>query len=488
MAFISIKFLLFFIIVIGLYYLLPNKFRNIILIIASYYFYMSSSPEYIILILVSTSITYFAGISITREQQKSKKKKYLYFCIFFNLIALAIFKYFNFFNTTVGEVVRSFNIDYGIPNFSLLLPLGISFYTFQILSYIIDVYKGKKEPEKNFLVFALYVSFFPTIVAGPIQRSENIIPQFKTKHSFDYDKVTSGIKRMGIGLFKKSVIADNLAIVVDKVFNNPTEYRGLPLILAAIFFTIEIYCDFSGYSDMAIGASKIMGFELLENFKKPYSSKSVSEFWRRWHISLSTWFRDYVYIPMGGNRVSKTRRYINLFVTFLCSGLWHGANWTFVIWGAIHGVFQILGIAFKPIREKINKIIRIDRVPVLHSFMQIVFTFCLISFAWIFFRANSISDAIYIVKNLFSTFGQSFSVSGLISTIVELGLVETDMLMIFISLFAMVLIHTVGEKINFIDRIKQFPIIIRWGIYYVVIFCILFFGAFETQQFIYAQF
>lgn len=312
---------------------MPHRFRWIFLLGASYYFYMAWKPEYILLIILTTCVDYTLCILMGREKEKRKRKKYLYISLFVNLGLLFLFKYFNFFNGTLRDIFINFNIAYNVPDFSLLLPMGISFYTFQTMSYTIDVYKGRREPEKHLGIFALYISFFPQLVAGPIERSEKLLPQFREKHTFNYERVTDGLKRMLWGFFKKMVIADRLSILVKYVYgSNLYNLEGFPLLLGTLFFAFQIYCDFSGYSDIAIGAAKVMGFDLMENFNRPYFSKSISEFWKRWHISLSTWFKDYVYIPMGGNRVKVPRHYFNLFFTFLVSGLWHGTDWTFVAW------------------------------------------------------------------------------------------------------------------------------------------------------------
>lgn len=337
MLFNSLQFLIFFPIVILLYYLLPHSKRWIFLLLASYYFYMSWNPAYIVLILISTLVDYFAAIKMSEQDNINKRKIYLFFSLFANLGLLFIFKYFNFFNDSVRLLFQSLGVNYGVPSLSLLLPVGISFYTFQTLSYTIDVYRGVTKPERHFGIFAVYVSFFPQLVAGPIERSERLLPQFRVPVIPNENNFSSGMKLMVWGFFKKVVVADNVAIIVNQVYNNVNEYQGLPLIIATFLFAIQIYCDFSGYSDIAIGSARVMGIHLMKNFNTPYFSKSITEFWKRWHISLSTWFRDYVYIPLGGNRVSKPRHYLNLFLTFLISGLWHGANWTFVIWGALHG-------------------------------------------------------------------------------------------------------------------------------------------------------
>ena len=379
---------------------------------------MSWNPAYIILIILSTVVDYFAGLKMGSTDDKSKRKKYLFASLFINLGMLFFFKYYNFFSDSFTYLLNEFPVmQMGnfLPTFDLLLPVGISFYTFQTLSYTIDVYRGEKEPEKHFGIFALYVSFFPQLVAGPIERSTRLLPQFKEEYKFDYIRVTDGLKLMLWGYFKKVVVADRLAIFVNGVYNDVSGVEGIPLILATVFFAFQIYCDFSGYSDIAIGAAQIMGFDLMDNFKRPYFSKSIPEFWRRWHISLSTWFKDYVYIPLGGNRVSKLRYYANLFITFLISGLWHGAAWTFVIWGALHGFYQIFSLLTKKYRYKLKESIGIVNYPTLNKYLQIGVTFVLVDFAWIFFRANSLNDAWYIINNLFAGIISQISGIGMLS-------------------------------------------------------------------------
>lgn len=488
MLFNSVQFLIFFPIVAALYFLIPYKYRWILLLGASYYFYMAWRPEYIILIVLSTCIDYFSSIMMGKESDKKKRKKYLCISLVSNLGLLFIFKYFNFFNESLKEIFYYFNIEHNIPDFSLLLPMGISFYTFQTLSYTIDVYRGRREPEKHFGIFALYVTFFPQLVAGPIERSERLLPQFYEKHDFDYKRVTDGLKRIAWGMFKKVVIADRLAIAVDTVYNKPTEFQGLAFIIATIFFAFQIFCDFSAYSDMAIGSAEVMGFRLMENFKRPYFSKSISEFWKRWHISLSTWFRDYLYIPMGGNRASVPRHYFNLFFTFLVSGLWHGANWTFIMWGALHGFYLIMGIVLKPIKEKIVRIIRLDRVPFLHKSIQMIITFGLVVFAWIFFRANSIADAVYIVKHLSYGLG-NIKVSGYIKdTLLSLGLDEKGIRIAFCSIIIMEFVHIIQCRGSIRERLSLKPIWFRWVCYYLLVIFVFLYGVFGGTEFIYFQF
>jgi len=342
MLFNSIDFLIFFPIVTIAYFLIPHRFRYLWLLFASYYFYMCWNPKYALLMATSTVITWASGILIDRannkknktEQEKTKEKK-LWVALSFisNLAILFFFKYFDFALANVNAVLAQFNFELIQPAFDVVLPVGISFYTFQALSYTVDIYRKEIYAEKNILKYALFVSFFPQLVAGPIERSKNLLVQFNKEHHFDYKRVKNGLLLMLWGFFMKLVIADRVAMVVDQVYNNYTQYAGFEIAIATVFFAIQIYCDFGSYSNIAIGAAQVMGFTLMENFRQPYFSKSVAEFWRRWHISLSSWFRDYLYIPLGGNRKGKVRKYINLMIVFLTSGLWHGASWHFVVWG-----------------------------------------------------------------------------------------------------------------------------------------------------------
>ena len=356
MLFNSIKFLIFFPCVWLLYYMLPFRFRKYLLLAASYYFYMCWKPEFIVLILASTAMNYLFALSFGCESARKRKSLFV-LSIVFNLGMLFVFKYANFAGETVTAVCKAFSIPFTAPVLNIVLPVGISFYTFQTMSYTIDVYRGKMEAERDFVMFALFVSFFPQLVAGPIEKASNLLPQLKQEHPFSYENTTYGLKLMAWGFFKKCVIADQLTLlIVDPVYAAPLLYRGGALIIATVAFSIQIYCDFSGYSDIARGCAKTMGIDLMSNFKAPYLSCSITEFWRRWHVSLTDWFREYVYIPLGGNRKGLLKKCLFCGVTFLLSGLWHGANWTFVIWGLLHAVFlnveSIAGRAGKRERER----------------------------------------------------------------------------------------------------------------------------------------
>ena len=481
MLFNSLHFLIFFPIVVMMYFSISHKYRWILLLISSYYFYMSWEPEYILLIMASTLVDYFAGIQIYKSATKHRKKAFLILSLLCNLGLLFTFKYFNFFSDSVRELLKQFSIPLDPITLKVLLPVGISFYTFQTLSYTIDIYRGKIKPQKHLGIFAVYVSFFPQLVAGPIERARNLLPQFLEKQYFDYKRVTDGLKLMLWGFFKKIVIADRLSIIVDMIYNDPTNYTGIPLIMATVFFAFQIYCDFSGYSDIAIGSAQIMGFRLMDNFKRPYFSRSIAEFWRRWHISLSSWFKDYVYIPLGGNRVSVPRWFTNIFIVFLVSGLWHGANWTFVVWGALHGIYHIIGIITKPLKYRVLHITRLIRFPKFIQLSEIATTFILVCIGWIFFRANNINEAFYILTHLLT--GISLNFGG-----INIGVSWTELFIAIGVIAFMEFVHLIQEHMSIRQFLDSKPLLLRWTIYILLLWMIMFLGVFTGQQFIYFQF
>ena len=401
MLFNSLHFVFFFIVVTSIYFLLPHRFRWFVLIIASCYFYMVFIPIYIFILGGTILIDYLAGIWLEDTQGK-KRKYFLIASLIANIGVLAIFKYYNFLNRNLSEVLNSFGYHNSIPYLSILLPIGLSFHTFQAMSYTIEVYRGNQKAERNFGIYALYVMFYPQLVAGPIERPQNLLHQFYEKHYFEFTRIVEGLKLMLWGFFLKLVIADRLAIYVNAVYNNPDKHTGITLAVATVFFAFQVYCDFCGYSNIAIGAAKVMGFKLMTNFNRPYFSHSISEFWKRWHISLSTWFKDYLYFSLGGNRVSIPRWYFNLLIVFVISGLWHGANWTYIIWGALNGFYLVFAIITKNWRKRFIQTIGLDKLPKFNNFLQILITFVLTCFGLIFFRANSTRDALLIAKKIFS--------------------------------------------------------------------------------------
>ncbi len=490
MLFNSYEFIIFFPIVIILYFLIPHRYRWIMLLISSYIFYMAWRAEYIILIIVSTLIDYTMSIQMDKTDSDKKRKACLMVSIVVNLGLLFVFKYFNFVNESIATLIGN-GIEYPIKNFSLLLPMGISFYTFQTMSYTIDVYKRKRKAERHLGYFALYVSYFPQLVAGPIERSDRLLPQFRKEHIFNYDKAKSGMQRMLWGFLQKIVIADTIAVVVNNVYNSPHNFGGLAFIIATLGFALQIYCDFAGYTNIAIGCAQIMGIDLMENFRQPYFAVSISDFWARWHISLSTWFRDYVYIPLGGNRVKKARHYFNVFVTFLLSGLWHGANWTFVLWGSIHGFIRMLEEAIASLFKKRNIVI-MPKSPRLKKVLSIIATFIIVCFAWIFFRANSINDAFYIVGHLFNDIGNWLSPAYLNMVRNDVGLNFISVFLpIALGVFLMLIIWSKREKgEGHFESFNKRSVLFRWSFYIIISLIIIFKFATSdnTAQFIYFQF
>lgn len=423
MLFNSIDFLIFFPIVCIVYWLLPrNNWRNVFLLVASYYFYMNWEPSYALLIMFSTVSTWYAARKISATNEKRKRRIWLTVCLVANFGILFIFKYFNFITGSIFSLLSMTGLRMEVPQFPFLLPVGISFYTFQAVGYIIDVMKRKTEPARSLWKYALFVSFFPQLVAGPIERSSNLLPQFDVKHRFSGPMFIEGVKMMLFGYFMKLCIADNVSGYVDAVFNNLDYHTGTSVLLASFFFTFQILCDFAGYSLIAIGAAMCMGFRLMQNFRQPYLATSPSVFWRRWHISLSSWFTEYVYIPLGGNRCSKKRRAFNTMVTMLMSGLWHGANWTFVVWGAYHGILvtagNVLGNRNKKAEHKDAKI-----KSFLSRCISILLTFALVMFGLVFFRANNIGDAFKAFKKMTTEPGMLFNGEGMPSILMALMLI-----------------------------------------------------------------
>ena len=491
MLFNSLEFLIFFPTVTILYFVLPHRFRWALLLIASCYFYMVFKPVYILILGFTIVIDFFAGIYIEKSQGK-QRKLFLTLSLIANIGVLAIFKYYNFLNFNFTWLLEGLDLKNPIPFLNILLPIGLSFHTFQAMSYTIEVYRGNQKAEHHFGIYALYVMFYPQLVAGPIERPQNVIHQFYEKHTFDYQRVTDGLKLMAWGMFKKVVIADRLAVMVEEVYKYPYNYNGIPLIVATFFFSIQIFCDFSGYSDIALGSAQVMGFRLMKNFDRPYFSKTISEFWRRWHISLSSWFKDYLYISLGGNRVSKWRREYNLFVVFLISGIWHGASWTFVIWGAIHGFYLVFANLTVDFRNRIVEFIGINKLPFLYKIVQILTIFCLTSFAWIFFRATKIQEATYIAGNLFNGIGEQLQQLGnkeFIEKNIFLSKGITNFAMVAFAITIMEIVHLKQRGKSLRNTLNQSPLLVRWVLYYGIILTILFLGMYdEPAQFIYFQF
>ena len=483
MIFNSLSFLIFFPVVTILYFLLPHKWRWVHLLVASSIFYMSFIPAYLLILFFLILVDYITGLAIYNTKTIYKKRLYLILSILSMLLVLFIFKYFNFVNINVAWLAQFIGWNYSYATLTLLLPIGLSFHTFQSLSYVIEVYRGKQKPEKHIGIYALYVMFYPQLVAGPIERPYHMLHQFHEKHSFNKDNFVFGLKRMLWGFFKKIVIADNLAVIVNLVYGNPSDFSGTALIIATFFFAFQIYCDFSGYCDIALGAAQIMGFRMMENFRRPYLARSIPDFWRRWHISLSTWFRDYVYISLGGSKVSIPRWYLNLFLVFMISGLWHGANWTFVIWGALHGVYMIVYVSYDSLMKRVpsvNSFLLRKEFRMLSVILSTMLTFILASFAWIFFRAQSLSDAWIIITRMFSGLSLDLASQGL-----GMGWLG---LMFYLSLIGLLMfVQSLQEK-NIDVYLTKKPVALQWLVFFTLGTTILLFGVFETTSFIYFQF
>ncbi|HAH32824.1 MAG TPA: membrane-bound O-acyltransferase family protein [Elusimicrobia bacterium] len=501
MLFNSTQFLFFFPIVTVLYFLLPHRFRWQLLLLASCAFYMAFIPAYILILLVTIVIDYFAAILMETPGISPKKKRtFLVVSIWSTCLVLFVFKYFDFFVINYDAVASFFGWNLHISTLKIILPIGLSFHTFQSLSYVVEVYRGKQKAERHFGIYSLYVMFYPQLVAGPIERPQNLLHQFYEEHLFDYQRVTDGLKLMLWGMFKKIVIADRLAVVVSMVYGNPQGYTGWPLILATVFFTFQIYCDFSGYSDVAIGAAQVMGFRLMDNFNRPYFAKSIAQFWSRWHISLTTWFRDYVFLPLSYavSRKIKSDRVcliktefliymIGISATWLLTGLWHGANWTYVVWGGINGIYLIFSLGTQRIRQSLCKAIHLKRYPTFHKYLRIGLTFSLVNIAWIFFRASSIPDAWYILTHLFQGLHSGFKPVGL-GQLLQLGLTRQGLCIAMLSIGFMELIHFIQRHRSIRHMLTEKPIWFRWAVYYALVFGIVLFGIFSERQFIYFQF
>lgn len=490
MLFNSIEFLIFFPVVVCLYFMCPHRFRWALLLAASYVFYMWWRVEYIVLIVASTVLDYTVSIRVEQAETSRQRKAWLALSLTGNLGLLFFFKYFNFFNDSVAATFEALDMEYAIPAAEVLLPVGISFYTFQTLSYTIEVYRGNKTAERHLGKFALYVAFFPQLVAGPIERATSLLPQFYERKEFEYTRVTDGMKLMTWGFFKKVVIADRLAAMVDPVYSDIGNQSGPAIAIATVFYAYRIYCDFSGYSDIAIGAAQILGFKLMTNFRQPYFSRSIPEFWRRWHISLSTWFRDYVYIPLGGNRVSTVRLYVNVAIVFVVSGLWHGANWTFLAWGGLHALYMVVSLSTASTRQRILTATKFDRIPYLHSAWQWAVTFALVNIAWIFFCADSIGDAFTALATLPT--GWESRAFSLIDGTVHFGtarIPSNEFLVALVSIGILEAAHVLQRWGSVRALINRQWLIVRWFIYSVALWALFLFGVYDDQsEFIYFVF
>ncbi len=488
MQFNSLEFLVFFFIVVNLYFALPYRFRWVLLLAASYWFYMAWNPAYIILIIASTLIDYSAGLRMSHLPDRQGRRKYLILSLMANLGLLFAFKYYNFFRLTANAGFSLFGIGYESPYLDVLLPVGISFYTFQTLSYTIEVYRGNQVAERHLGRFALYVAFFPQLVAGPIERSVNLLPELAKKFDFDYERVRSGLILMLWGLFKKIVVADRLAAVVDKVYGTPDRYPGMFLTIGTVFFAFQIYCDFSGYSDIAIGAARVLGIKLMRNFNRPYIARNVAEFWHRWHISLSTWFRDYLFIPLGGSRVSTNRLLLNLFVVFTVSGLWHGANWTFIAWGALHGTYYVVGMLTRDVRERMAQGIGLTKFPRVHGLLQTAVTFVLVCVAWVFFRADTIHDAGYVLRHMGHGWWDLEVHGGFTRLIASMDISVRAFALSCVAIAFVLVVERMCDEKTVVELISPKPYWLRWAFYVGLGFAIINLGIPADVPFVYFQF
>jgi D-alanyl-lipoteichoic acid acyltransferase DltB (MBOAT superfamily) len=487
MLFNSIEFAVFFPVVTLLYFACPHRFRWVLLLFASCVFYMAFIPAYVLILAFTIAVDYVAGILIEGATGR-RRKLFLVASLCANIGVLAVFKYYPFLFRNADWLFERSGIANPLPLWNFILPIGLSFHTFQAMSYTIEVYRGKQAAERHLGIYALYVMFYPQLVAGPIERPQHLLPQFREEHRFEYNQAADGLKLMAWGLFKKVVVADRLALLVNPIYNNPQAYAGFPLAFATLCFAFQIYSDFSGYSDIAIGSAQVMGFRLMENFKRPYFSASIVEFWTRWHISLSTWFRDYLYVPLSRNTRSRPRWYLNLMIVFLISGLWHGANWTFLVWGAVHGAYLILYRMSAGVRERTARATSLNSHPRLLSLSGVATTFVFVSFAWIFFRANSMTDAWHIVTHLHRGWDVLLSEPALRHALKMFGQPKWQLLITAAMLAAMVAVELLQERYRLRRAIAARPFWFRWPLYYALCAAIMFFGQFGRSQFIYFQF
>jgi D-alanyl-lipoteichoic acid acyltransferase DltB (MBOAT superfamily) len=512
MVFNSLSFLIFFPIVAFLYYVIPKKFQWILLLVCSCIFYLYAGPKFIVFILVTTTTTYFATLWIGRintkqqnqtsnESQQSdlknqstinfrmQKKLVLLVTLILNIGILLFLKYYNFFAHAGNSCFKLLHISANLALLNLFLPLGISFYTLQAVGYCMDIYRNKYQPEKNIAKYALFLSFFPQILQGPIGRYDSLAPQLYKSRTFNYDNVKFGFQLMVWGFFKKLVIADRLGISVNQVFDNFNNYTGYQILIASVFYAIQIYADFSGCMDIASGAAQVLGIQIMQNFNMPYFAKSIQDFWRRWHISLSSWLRDYLYIPLGGNRKGIVRKYVNVIIVFFVSGIWHGVGLHYVVWGLLHGFYQVIGALLMPARNFIVKIFKIDRQSFSHKLYKVIVTFLLVDFAWIFFRATNLSTALLMIKSMYLSIINGFPVNGLLYS---MGLNQTDFNIAVISIFVMLMVSALQRKIHIRETLAKQNLPFRWLLYFVGVCSVIILGMYGatgvSSAFIYYKF
>lgn len=476
MSFLSLPFFCFFPITVLGYFLLPQKARNFWLLLASWVFYLCAKPVYLTLLLLVIVTSYVTGRILTGK----KNKQALVACLFLDVVLLFLFKYINFAFSLAGRLLNGVGLNFSAPALDIILPVGISFYLFQAMGYVIDVYRGKVEAERDFWLYALFLSFFPQVVSGPIGRAEELLPQLRAKHCFDWDRLRTGSLRFLWGAFKKLVLADRLAVLVNTVYAAPDTFGSVQLMGAAVAFSFQIYCDFSAYTDMALGVAHIMGFTLRENFKTPYFARSVAQFWRQWHMSLTSWFRDYLYIPLGGSRKGTARKFINVLVVFTVSGLWHGAAMTFVVWGALNGVYQVVGALTKPIRSRVFDAIGLGEEKKLRQLLQIAVTFVFATIAWVFFQAGSLSNALSILEGMACNPPWVYQ---------SIGLDRWELLIALIGLVVLFAVDLGSLRYDLADKWRMSVRPVRWVILWVLLFACLVFGCYgagyDAQSFLY---
>lgn len=481
MLFNSLSFAIFLPIVFVLYWLTKTRRKqNILLMIASYYFYACWDWRFLFLLAFSTFLDYYTGLKIEESQKKSSKKFWFWLSVGVNLGFLGFFKYYNFFAESFAELFAGFGFQINPWVLQIILPVGISFYTFHGLSYVIDIYKERIKAEKSWIDYALFVSFFPLLVAGPIERATHLLPQIKKERNFSYSNAVDGLRQILWGLFKKMVVADNCAYYANMIFNDYHNYTGVTLIFGAVLFAFQIYGDFSGYSDIALGTARLFGFDLLRNFSYPYFSRDIAEFWRRWHISLSSWFRDYLYIPLGGSKGGNWMRIRNTFIIFIVSGFWHGANWTFIVWGFLNALFIMPSIVLKTNRNNLNIVAEGRIFPNIREIIQLIITFSLACFAWIFFRSNSVTDAFGYIGRIFSTLGTGIGY--------PYKLLNGDLKVLIFVVIMLIFEWFMREELHPLRKpFTKLPTIARWIIYFLLATLVLLFAG-EQAEFIYFQF
>lgn len=482
MSFNSLPYLIFIICVCVLHYIFKPKYRNAILLAASYFFYMYIDPRYAVFLLFSTAASY-AFARIMEQDDEKRRKFWLIIGIVISLGLLFAVKYLSFLNESISSLLSVFHLS-ALPRINLIIPIGISFYSFTVTGYLIDVYRKKNQAERNFIDYALFVSFFPQLLSGPIERASNMLVQYKAPRAFNFDNLKAGLLRFLWGLFKKMVIADQLAIIVNSAYSSLAERSSLYILIAVVAYSLQIYVDFSAYSDMAIGSARLLGLNLMDNFDSPYLSSSVKGFWRRWHISLTSWFKDYLYIPLGGSRCSKSRHLLNIFIVFAVSGLWHGASLTFLIWGILNGMYLIIGQLLHPINNKLTRLLKIGEKNKIFNFLKGIFTFVLITFSWIFFRSEDMNQAILVIRSLFTNGG----------TNITLNLLKIDaysMVTLGVSLLVLVLVDVLARKKDLLTVINR-KLWLIYGICFVLIAVTILFGVYgpgyDPLDFVYFKF